>query len=168
MTAVLGEIGMRFVLIGLALLLAPCASAQTPPATPDWMSGYWLSCEHSEQVAENWFGAGSGMLLGANLTRGAHGVQFEMLRIGASSQPSATGVSYYGQPGGRPPTEFVGRELGAHRVVFENLAHDFPQRIIYWREGSSLHARVEGVVNGRLETEEWRMRRARPNSNCRR
>ncbi len=30
------------------------------------------------------------------------------------------------------------------RVVFENTAHDFPQRIIYWKDGNDLRARIEG------------------------
>jgi hypothetical protein len=44
------------------------------------------------------------------------------------------------------------------RVVFDNRAHDFPQRVIYWRDGEALHARVEGLVRGTLESEEWQWR----------
>jgi len=34
-------------------------------------------------------------------------------------------------------------------VVFENLRHDFPQRIIYRRVSEdSLIARIEGMING--------------------
>jgi hypothetical protein len=62
---------MRAHWISLALLTAACgAPAQAPPSpTPDWISGYWLSCEDGE-VAESWIGAGAGVMLGANLTRG--------------------------------------------------------------------------------------------------
>ena len=45
--------------------------------------------------------------------------------------------------------------LTASRVTFENLQHDFPQRVIYWRNGKRLCARVEGTINGKVEAEEY-------------
>ena len=46
-------------------------SAQAPPsAAPDWMSGYWLSCDGGRETAESWIGAGTGTLLGTNLSGG--------------------------------------------------------------------------------------------------
>jgi len=33
--------------------------------------------------------------------------------------------------------------LTSEKVVFENLSHDFPQRIIYSRAGDKLTARIE-------------------------
>lgn len=150
----------RVGLLSIALFATP-AAAQPAPA-PDWMSGYWLSCEDDEQVAESWIGAGSTTLLGVNHTRNARGVRFEFLRIA----PSAAGYSYFAQPSGRPPTEFPLKETGGQRVVFENPAHDFPQRILYWREGDVLTARVEGVIGGRGESMQWRFRRAEQDSRC--
>jgi hypothetical protein len=64
-------------------------------------------------------------------------------------------------PMGSPPTPFRLVEQGPSRVVFENLAHDFPQRILYWLdEAGALHARVEGTEKGIARHEEWRWRRA--------
>ncbi len=155
---------MRFAVCLCALLFVSAASAQPAPAMPDWMSGYWLSCERGEQTAENWFGAGTGTLLGTNLTRHAHNqYEYEMLRIGASN----SGFSYFAQPYGNPPTEFALKESAGQRVVFENLTHDFPQRVMYWRTGNVLHARVEGRINGREEAQEWAMRRQAPDTKCR-
>ena len=42
------------------------------------------------------------------------------------------------------------------RVVFENPTHDFPQRIIYWKDGADLRARIEGTQNGKEGSQEWR------------
>jgi hypothetical protein len=42
------------------------------------------------------------------------------------------GIFYIAQPQGNPPTEFRLTESLGNRVVFENKAHDFPQRIVYW------------------------------------
>ena len=39
----------------------------------------------------------------------------------------------------------AGRPTAAHeRIVFENAEHDFPQRIVYRRDGDRLHASIEG------------------------
>lgn len=48
------------------------------------------------------------------------------------------------------------KEAGDKRVVFENLAHDFPQRIVYWKDGDLLAARIEATVRGQKRSEEWR------------
>ena len=50
--------------------------------------------------------------------------------------------------------------------MFENPSHDFPQRVIYWREGSVLAARVEGQIDGRTEGEEWRLSRNSGGEGC--
>lgn len=156
---------MRASLFSLACLAASsAASAQTPPTAPDWMSGYWLSCENNTQIAENWFGASSGAMLGTNLTQGEQG-SFEFLRVAANGRG---GLSYYSMPNAAPVTEFTMITHENRRVVFENPAHDFPQRILYWREGNTLHARIEGEVDGRTQAMDWTFRRARADSNCRR
>jgi hypothetical protein len=47
-------------------------------------------------------------------------------------------------------------------VAFENLQHDFPQRIIYWMEkDGSLRAKVEGTMNGKAASEEWSWTKAK-------
>ena len=40
-------------------------------------------------------------------------------------------------------------------VVFENLGHDFPQRIVYRRDVDRLTARIEGEADGQLDATEW-------------
>lgn len=158
---------MRAVMFAIAVVAsASAASAQTPQSmpqsTPDWMSGYWLSCEGGEQIAENWFGAGTGALIGANLTKGEP-QRFEFLRVAANGRG---GVSYYAMPGGKPATEFTMIANENHRAVFENPEHDFPQRIIYARDGDRLNARAEGELNGKFEGFEFDFQRAPAGKNC--
>jgi hypothetical protein len=57
--------------------------------------------------------------------------------------------------------EFRAKEVGESRVVFENATHDFPQRVIYWKEGEVLAARIEGTIRGKERSEEWRFKPAR-------
>lgn len=129
----------------------------------DWLSGYWLSCENGGQVAENWIGAGSGTLLGTNLTRGDRPA-FEFLRIAAGSNG---GFSYYSMPNGASPaTEFAMTTHEGQRAVFSNPTHDFPQRVIYERTGDQLHARIEGEINGEAQGMDWTFRRADTDAQC--
>ena len=46
------------------------------------------------------------------------------------------------------------------KVVFENLKHDFPQRIIYrLKAGGNFAASIGGKVNGKVRTVNFAMRR---------
>lgn len=150
----------------VALMAAALAACATTPAQsqepPDWMAGHWLSCEGG-QVEETWVGAGSGLLAGTNVTRGER-ASFEWLRVSAGS---AGGLSYWSSPDGRsPPTEFAMVSNDGQRAVFENPQHDFPQRIVYARDGDVLRARIEGPMNGRTEFMEWRFARAELGAVC--
>jgi len=52
------------------------------------------------------------------------------------------------------PDQFTGKR--ATRVGFGNPAQDVPQRIIYWKDGADLRARIEGTNNGKAASQEWR------------
>ena len=43
---------------------------------------------------------------------------------------------------GAPRVAFVLVSQTAHEVVFANPAHDYPQRVRYWREGDLLKAEI--------------------------
>ena len=64
------------------------------------------------------------------------------------------------QPGGVPPTDFKRVESDATSIVFENKAHDFPQRVRYGlRDDGALEASISGRQGGELRTEAWQYQR---------
>ena len=66
------------------------------------------------------------------------------------------GLTYFASPQGRAATPFRAIENGKNRVVFENKQHDFPTRILNWLGwDGKLHARIEGMLQGKAEGEEW-------------
>jgi hypothetical protein len=140
------------------LMFSSLALAQAPApraSSLEWMAGPWIH-EGRGTVAETWLGPRNGVLVAANLTAFASGrTTFEFLRIAETEG----GLSYFASPGGRTPVEFKLREIGERRVSFENPGHDFPQRILYWREGEDLVARIEGTINGAPRHQEWRFRK---------
>lgn len=152
----------RVLLSFAAVLVVGCGApaAQTSAgAGPDWLSGYWLSCEGGRETAENWIGAGAGRMLGTNLNPEG----FEFLRIADNGRG---GLSYFSMPNGAPQTEFEMISHQDRRVVFSNPDHDFPQRVIYERSGDALHARIEGEMQGRAEGMDWNFRRAEADTRC--
>jgi hypothetical protein len=123
------------------------------------MTGTWVHEAQGARVTESWVGPQNGMMVAANLSAWAGGKRFhEFLRIADTPE----GFSYYASPGGRPAEEFKLLEIGERRVVFENPAKAFPRRILYWRDGDALMARIEGTVDGAAKAEEWRFISARP------
>lgn len=153
---------MRIVVMALTLAACAPSAAQAPDA--DWIAGSWLSCDGGVQTAEAWIGAGSGVMAGVNHTRQADGgVRFEHMRIA----PGENGVlTFFASPSGAAPTPFAATAVERERIVFENAAHDFPQRVIYARDGEVLTARIEGVIGGEAQAMDWRFTPAEIGATC--
>ena len=92
------------------------------------------------------------MLIGANLTSSKGKASFENLRIATSDG----GWTYWASPMGRTPVPFRLVEAGMQRAAFANPEHGFPARIVYWREGDELLARIEGTIKDKPAAAEWR------------
>jgi hypothetical protein len=141
----------------LMLVLSMLQAAPEPAAGPDvaalaWMTGSWGASEGATDTEEHWTAPKAGTLLGMNrTTRGGKTAMFEFLRIEARPD----GIFYMASPGGRPPTPFKLKEAQKERAVFENPEHDFPQRVLYWKDGASLCARIEGTRKGKPASQEW-------------
>ncbi len=140
---------------------------QATPITADqlsWMGGYWLACEGGREVSETWTDPRGGLIVGNSVTLQNGRVSFELSRI-APTAPGA-GVAYFAGIEGAPPIVFPAVEAGGARVVFENDGHDFPQRVIYERDGDVLKARIEGHMGDREQAMAWEYRKADLNARC--
>ena len=138
------------------LLVLTCAAARAEPTDLAWLSGDWRRCKDGEIVEERWLGPRGGLMIGANLTSSKSGrTTWELLRLVRSDD----GWTYWTSPMGKPPTPFKLAESSAQRAVFVNAEHGFPARILYWREGDELLARIEGTLRDRPAAEEWRFAR---------
>src|SRR5262245_18024191 len=92
------------------LLVATSALAQTPAqvSSLEWMAGTWMQDDGKERVTESWLGPGNGLMVAVNLTTRTNGRKsYEFLRIGET----ASGISYFASPAGRPPVEFPLKEM---------------------------------------------------------
>jgi hypothetical protein len=145
-------------------LLAACAGATAGPADPfanlGWLQGCWVPAAASAEAGtvETWTGAAGGTMFGMSRTvKGGRTHEFEFVQI-REVEPGK--LAYIAQPSGRPPTTFPLLRSTDAEYVFENAGHDFPQRVIYKREGANLTARIEGMMKGKLKGIDFPMKRA--------
>lgn len=156
---------MRLVLIvlatvGITTLVPHAASGQAAPrlAGLGWLAGCWERTAGTRVVEEQWMRPRAGLMLGAGRTvEGDSVVEFEQVRI----VERGGRLVYAAAPSGQPPAEFESIAAPDSAVTFENLGHDFPQRISYRRVGAdSLMARIEGLRGGRVRGIDFGYRRA--------
>ena len=159
---------MLTVLILAAALQAPAQAPIQADVRPDlgWMAGYWLSCENGRETSEIWTDPRLGVMAGVSMTLRDGRVGVELSRIAPTGQAADAPLAYFAQPEGEPATVFPVTASGRNAVTFEQAAHDFPQRIVYEREGDALSARIEGEIGGETRTIRWRFHKAELNSRC--
>ena len=126
-----------------------------------WMAGCWeLNVPQRQMtIAEHWMKPAGGTLIGMSRTvRGGKTTGFEYIRVETTSE----GVDYVAKPSSnKGETRFKLVKSSASEAVFENLAHDFPQRIIYRSQPDGLFARIEGTQNGKLNGMDIPMKRVK-------
>jgi hypothetical protein len=129
------------------LLVSPVALAaqSNEPEFPAWLAGAWSNAEGESWTEEFWTHARGGIMIGASREgRGDQLRTWESIRI--LRKPDGT-LAYVPMPNGGPPVEFALVRQDARSIEFANPAHDFPQRIRYWREGDTLHAEI-ALIDG--------------------
>jgi enamine deaminase RidA (YjgF/YER057c/UK114 family) len=98
--------------------------ATAGPPTADslaWMTGEWRSEGDGARSEEHWMSPAGGMLMGMHRDVTPGGVTFEHIRI----EVVEGALTYLASPQGAP--------------------HDFPQRIVYWRDGDKLCAGIAAI-----------------------
>lgn len=130
----------KAIVAALALLLMGQAPPSANVGDLAWMSGHWETSEDGRWTEESWSAPRGGIMLGHSRSGSGDRLrEFEFLRL----QAGADGVPvYFAQPGGRPPVAFRLTARTRTGATFENPAHDFPQRIVYRRDGDSMVATI--------------------------
>ena len=128
-------------LLPLALGPVLLAASEAPRApAPDWMAGAWIETKGQGWSDEYWTLMRGNIMIGAARSGKGETLEgWEHLRI---TRDSDGGMTYWGSPGGKPAVPFKMISSSANEIVFANPAHDYPQRIRYWREGKLLNAEV--------------------------
>jgi hypothetical protein len=122
-----------------------------------WLAGCWTQPRANGLVEEHWMTPRGASMLGMSRTvDGDKTVEYEFLRI---AMVGGT-LAYVARPSGQSEATFPLKSVADGVVVFENLSHDFPQRIIYRRNAdASITARIEGMVKGEVRGRDFPYRR---------
>ena len=121
-----------------------------------WLTGCWEYKTEKRTVEEHWMAPRGHTMLGAGRTvQGEKLLEFEMVLIREQDGQ----LAYESRPSAQPMAVFLSRTIAEREVVFENLRHDFPQRIGYKRDGDSLLAWIEGPRKGQTHRIEFPYRR---------
>lgn len=147
------------VLLTVALVLAgfPPATvrAQTPPTMDAvaFLAGCWQQGA-GDGLREHYAPAATNMMTGlSQFWSNGRIVDWEFHRIDAGPD----GPVLTPHPRGVASVPFAPADVSENRIVWQNLEHDFPQRIIYTRTGDTLVARIEGGEGADARAREWPM-----------
>ena len=110
---------------------------------PSWMMGAWSEHKGDSWTEEFWTSPRGGIMLGAGRSGKDDTLQiWEQMQIRAGKDGKLT---LFAMPRGASSTEFPMIAQTDNSITFENAAHDYPQRIRYWREGALLKAEISKV-----------------------
>lgn len=139
-------------LAAFALMLAAPAVAGPPARLPAWMSGTWSGGSGEVWLDESWTTPRGGMMMGA--ARVGHGEALDVWEVTRIEQ-RGEGLVFIAHPRGQAGGEFPMVGQGADWIEFANPAHDYPQRIRYWREGERLLAEISKLDGSGAERFEY-------------
>ena len=109
-----------------------------------WLAGCWETPDKSAR--EVWVANGEHALAGFSVAIADNKVGFyEVMLIEQNEDGAWTFTAY---PSGQFAASFVAVEITENSVVFVNPDHDYPQEIIYKREGIRLFATISLLGGG--------------------
>lgn len=141
--------------VAALLLLVPSVglAAADNAAMPGWMTGAWLHAEGEEWADEYWTPPRGDMMIGASRSgKGDRLLFWEHMRIVREDDGN---IAFWAVAGDQKAVRFALASATENAVVFENAAHDYPQRIRYWREGKALKAEISAIDGSRAKTFGW-------------
>ena len=143
---------MNLSILLLVVALAPSSSVQDLA----WISGCWASVDGEPGSGEMWTLPAGGTLLGVSRTvKAGKTVAHEFMQIRETGPGQ---IAFIALPSGQKEASFPLVRLSGQEVVFENPQHDFPQRVIYRRDGDLLTGRIEGSQGGETKAIDFPMR----------
>jgi len=145
-------------LVLITLAAVSSANAQTTATLNDlsWLSGCWQGRQGTAVIEEIWSKPGGMSMIGLGRTiKDNRTVSFEFMQF---REENGT-LLFLPQPQGGAQVRFPLKEFTPLRLTFENLAHDFPQRVTYERSRNRLLASVEGSEKGKFSRQEFQMKK---------
>lgn len=142
------------ILLVMATLLNVCAQTSIAKTDLSWIIGSWHIDAGEVQIYETWQeGQGDSYTCQAYVLKGKDTLVVETIKI----ENIGGFWVYIAQINAQNPVLFtLTQKSTAKELVFENLEHDNPQRVIYkFVNDGELYARTESVVKGKEIIDEY-------------
>ncbi|HWK35672.1 DUF6265 family protein [Sphingomonas sp.] len=144
--------------VAMLLLIGAADDPARDPVLPAWMAGCWVEEQGDRWTEECWTAPRGGIMLGSGRSgRGERLGSWETMQIVLGDDATNARMAFCGAPRGQGRTAFTWAGAEGDGVTFINAAHDYPQRIRYWREGEELIA--ETALGDGGKAMRWRYRR---------
>ena len=125
-----------------------------------WLSGCWQGRQGTAVIEEIWSKPGGMSMIGLGRTiKDNRTVSFEFMQF---REENGT-LFFLPQPQGGAQVRFPLKEFTPAKLTFENLTHDFPQRVTYERKSNQLRASIECTEKGTFSRHEFQMKKVRCN-----
>lgn len=159
----------KLFLISTILILSSFVHSQDQVADLGWLAGCWQMTSGTSVTDEQWMKPSGGMMIGMSRTvKDGKASFYENMRFVEKDGS----LFFVARPQGAKDETFFKFDLGKfdlknakpERWTFENLKHDFPQRVIYQKMGANsmaMFARIEGKINGKDESEDFNYKRVK-------
>jgi hypothetical protein len=138
---------------GMLLLLAlglPALAQESKPSIDNfgWLAGCWSNTDGGPEVTEQWMKPAGNSMMGMGRTVKAGKVTtWEFTRI---FQDERGDFYFSAKLPKQDEASFKLIKWSDNTYVFENLDHDFPQRVIYQLQNSTqMNGRIEGRISGK-------------------
>lgn len=139
-------------------------SAQTTSAVSNakWLLGKWENQTQRGKMVEEWLVINDSAYAGRSyMITATDSIPLESIKLKKEGDNLYYIPTVKGQ-NNEQPVKFKLISSSATQLVFENPAHDFPQKISYTLEGiDSLVAEISGAVNGQQRARKFPMKRVR-------
>ena len=144
----------------LFMLAAAAAEPVFGVANLEWLEGHWREDDTRVHnlvrfTEEVWIEGKAGAMFGINRSvRDRATLSFEYMRIVEEDGQ----LVFIAQPNGAAPSRFPMVSHGPNEIVFANPEHDYPQRIVYRREGPRLTGTISLADGSRPMSWTFRLR----------
>lgn len=129
-------------------------------AQASWLVGSWASTSKERSNYETWEKYNDSTYVGRSYSvQQGDTVSFESIKLVQQGEAINYIPTVRGQNNDMP-VMFILISSDSNKLIFENPAHDFPQRITYrMMSPDSLIAEISGLINGEHHAQKFPMRR---------
>lgn len=143
-----------------ACFIYTITSAQSSSTIPKWLLGKWENQTQRGKMVEEWSKTNDSTYSGKSyLITSTDSISLESIALKKEGNDIFYIPTVKGQNNDQP-VKFKLTSSSANQLVFENPAHDFPQKITYTLESENfLTAEISGIINGQQRSRKFPMKK---------